>query len=81
MRRATRALVAAALLFTAAGCATGQVAAQSTGALSLSVTNPAEGTSVTLPFTVELQSGVPLGAPETGEHHVHIYFDGDDSEA
>jgi hypothetical protein len=32
------------------------------------------------PFTVELDSSVPLGPTESGEHHAHVFFDGDDSE-
>ena len=44
-------------------------------ALSVSVSQPAAGASVTVPFTVTLTSSVPLGAENTGLHHVHLYFD------
>ena len=33
-----------------------------------------------VPFTVEFESSEELGAPETGKHHVHIYFDGNEDE-
>jgi hypothetical protein len=49
------------------------------GDLSLSVTSPTDGPEVSVPFTVELESSVPLGAPETGNHHAHLYFDTDTS--
>jgi hypothetical protein len=36
---------------------------------------PSDGAQVTSPFEVQLDSSVPLGAPETGQHHVHLYYD------
>jgi hypothetical protein len=45
--------------------------------LSLSITSPADGAEVSVPFDVELESSVPLGDPETGNHHAHLYFDTD----
>ena len=30
---------------------------------------------VSAPFELQLESNVPLGPPETGLHHVHLYFD------
>ncbi len=48
--------------------------------LSLSIQRPAEGAQVRVPFTLEYTSSVPLGAPETGRHHVHIWYDGNESE-
>jgi hypothetical protein len=47
------------------------------GDLSLSITSPADGAEVSVPFDVELESSVELGAPETGNHHAHLYFDTD----
>lgn len=73
--RTLRGLVAVAVLAVAA-CGAEQAGAAPT----LSIASPAEGAALTLPFTVQLESNVPLAAPETGEHHVHVYFDGDDSE-
>ena len=48
------------------------------GALAISA--PEDGAEVSLPFTLEMTSADPLGAPETGNHHVHIFYDGDESE-
>jgi hypothetical protein len=72
--------VAAVLVFVAAGCAGEQSAGGAiAGTETLAITSPTAGTALTLPFTVELASNVPLAEPETGEHHVHVFFDGDDS--
>ena len=49
--------------------------ASADGELSLSIISPTEGAEVSVPFAVELESNVPLGAPETGNHHTHLYFD------
>jgi hypothetical protein len=35
-----------------------------------------EGAQVSSPFRVELDANVPLDDPSTGEHHVHLCFDG-----
>ena len=48
--------------------------------LSLSIEEPTEGSRVRLPFTLEYRASVPLGAPETGKHHVHIWYDGNENE-
>lgn len=49
------------------------------GAMTLSIVEPADAASVQLPFTLRLNSSVPLGTTESGQHHVHVYFDGNDS--
>jgi hypothetical protein len=49
------------------------------GGDALTISAPEDGSEVSLPFTLELDSADPLGAPETGNHHVHVFFDGDDS--
>lgn len=48
--------------------------------MTLEITSPADGDDVSAPFTVEFDSSEELGATEDGVHHVHIYWDGDDSE-
>jgi len=53
--------------------------ASTAGGLSMTVAQPASGTSVSVPFDVKVNSSVPLGATTTGLHHVHIWFDGDQS--
>jgi hypothetical protein len=49
------------------------------GGLSMTVAQPASGASVSAPFDVRINSSVPLGATTTGMHHVHIWFDGEQS--
>lgn len=63
----------AAVTLLAVGC--GDSAAGSGGSASVAIDEPSDGASVEVPFTIELSSGVDLGAPETGNHHVHIFFD------
>jgi hypothetical protein len=48
--------------------------------MSLSITTPDDGAELGVPFTVEFDSNVELGPTETGAHHVHLFWDGDDSE-
>jgi hypothetical protein len=43
--------------------------------LSLGIASPSDNGQVTTPFEVQLDSSVPLGSPETGRHHVHLYYD------
>jgi hypothetical protein len=45
--------------------------------LTLSIATPIDGAEVSVPFEVELESNVELGAPDTGNHHAHLYFDTD----
>lgn len=45
--------------------------------LTISLTEPAAGTEVSNPFDVAVDSSVDLGEPDTGRHHVHLYYDGD----
>jgi hypothetical protein len=49
------------------------------GAGELSIAKPANGAKVEMPFTLEFTSAVELGPTEKGVHHVHVFFDGDDS--
>ena len=46
------------------------------GDLSLSITSPSDGASVSEPFTVTFDASEPIGDPSTGDHHVHLCFDG-----
>lgn len=79
------ALVALMILLGAAcGSSSEDGDSPSTGAAAgggdpLSISAPENGEEVSLPFTLELDSADPLGAPDTGDHHVHVFFDGDDS--
>jgi hypothetical protein len=51
-------------------------ASAGSGNLSISIVSPSDGASVTQPFDVKVDASVPLGDPSTGDHHVHLCFDG-----
>lgn len=44
--------------------------------MTVSVSEPADGASVQLPFTLRVKSSVPLGTTKSGNHHIHVFFDG-----
>lgn len=44
---------------------------------TVQITSPSEGEVVSLPFEATIEASVPLGSPEAGLHHVHVWF-GDD---
>jgi hypothetical protein len=48
------------------------------GGMTVTVLEPAAGANVSVPFTVKVDSSVPLGPTESGKHHVHIWFDDDE---
>ncbi|MEU4363288.1 hypothetical protein [Promicromonospora sp. NPDC023987] len=50
------------------------------GGMTLEITSPQDGDTVEVPFTVELASSEELGPTDSGAHHVHVFFDGDDQE-
>ncbi|HEX5993819.1 MAG TPA: hypothetical protein VFY84_01620 [Jiangellales bacterium] len=75
------AVAAVALLVAACGADDdGTTTASADGGTTLSIVAPDDGAEVSLPFTVEFDSTEELGPTEDGVHHVHIYWDGDDSE-
>lgn len=47
------------------------------GDLTISVAGPTDGAEVSVPFEVQIDSNVPLGPPESGNHHAHLYYDTD----
>jgi hypothetical protein len=65
-------------LFAAACSSAGATTGGSSGkdGLSISIASPADGATVSEPFTVKLDASVPIGDPSTGDHHVHLCFDG-----
>lgn len=81
--------VLSALLLLAAGCGgsddttttgsgdSGSGSSSSSGGdgLSLSIVEPASGSTVSTPFTVKVQSSVPLGTRASGKHHIHVWYD------
>jgi len=88
MRLSKRARMSAVLgaiaLVGMTGCGSDTADAGSTGsgggsAQTVTIKEPADGASIDVPFTLSLDSGVELGSTDSGKHHVHLYFDGDDS--
>ncbi len=68
--------VAAALVtlgMLAASCGGGSA---SSGGPTLKIASPADGASVSEPFTLKFDASVPLGSTSTGNDHVHVCFDG-----
>lgn len=63
----------------ASGSGSGGSGGGSGGGNTVSIAEPADGSSVQMPFKVKVNSGVELGPTESGKHHVHLYFDGNDS--
>jgi hypothetical protein len=51
------------------------------GEVAITIAMPADGDEVGDSFDVELESDTEFGEPDTGLHHVHLYYDGrsDDS--
>ena len=74
-----RTAVAATLLLapaTLVACGNdGEAAGGGGGGMTVSIAEPANDATVSLPFTVKVDAGVPLGPTESGEHHVHLWFD------
>ena len=93
--RSTRSFVfatGAAALLAVAACGTSSPTASSgssgsgssgssagSSAPTLSIVSPAAGASVTAPFMLKVSSDQALGAPSTGDDHVHVFIDGSTS--
>lgn len=82
--RRTAAVVGIALVAAVAACSDDDEGSTSTGAgaesgsgdMSISIEQPTDGATVQVPFDVQLDTSVDLGEPDTGLHHVHLYYDG-----
>jgi hypothetical protein len=48
--------------------------------LSIAIDEPADGAEVSGQFAVDMTPSVEVGEPETGLHHIHLYYDGDTDE-
>lgn len=46
---------------------------------SVEIVQPGDGDALSTPFALVVDSSEELGTTDSGNHHVHIYFDGDDS--
>ena len=67
------------LTFMLAGCG-GNGGDTDAGAAGVTIDEPADGAEVAVPFPLEFSTGEALGPPETGNHHVHVFYDGDQSD-
>lgn len=73
--------IGVAMLATLAACTgTNGATGGDSGKLSVIVVEPTSGATVSTPFTVKVDSSVPLGPSESGQHHVHIWFDDNESD-
>ena len=71
--------VGAVAALTLSACGSGSQAApgaNSVGEPKVTITSPADGASVQMPFVLKWDSTVPLGPPDTGRDHVHVFVDG-----
>jgi hypothetical protein len=57
--------------------ACGSAGANSESPAKLTITSPADGSTVALPINLAFTSNVPLGPPDSGMDHVHVFTDGD----
>lgn len=72
------ALVSAlALLAAACGSDDDDVAAGGSGGPTVDIATPSDGWQVGQSFDVEFVINFPIGEPDTGRDHVHLYYDGD----
>src|SRR5262245_61351214 len=69
--------VVSALLLLAAGGGSGSSGNSGSGGsgMDLKIVQPADGTSVSTPFTVKVSASLPLGSQASGKHHIHVWFD------
>ncbi|MFN2489977.1 MAG: hypothetical protein ABR529_09615 [Actinomycetota bacterium] len=65
----------AAVVILGAACG-GSSEAGSGGNVSVAIEEPPDGARVVVPFKIELSAAVPLGPPESGNNHVHVFYDG-----
>jgi hypothetical protein len=61
-----------------AGCGGGSSDSGGDGP-SVTIEEPSDGDELTAPFTVVVDSSEDLGPTDSGNHHVHLYFDDNDS--
>jgi Bacterial Ig domain len=74
------AALALALVAAACGGDDDTASAGGGGSETVAVTAPADGATVGSSFDVELDVNFPIGEPDTGRDHVHLYYDGNRTE-
>lgn len=83
MKKWLRFLALAALVATVAGACGGDGATGAGGGeedLSIDIQEPADGDEVAIPFTLEFSSSEEIGSTDTGKHHIHVWYDGNEDE-
>lgn len=84
----TLTVLGAIVLVAATGCGSDTADAGSTGSGSgdsgsggktVTIKEPTDGATISIPFTLTVDSSVELGTTDSGKNHVHLFFDGDDS--
>jgi hypothetical protein len=80
MHRSARLVIAtavAAVTLSACGSSSGgDVSSSGKQGEQVTITSPADGASVKMPFVLRWDSTVPLGPTDSGKDHVHVYVDG-----
>ena len=73
---------ALALVLAVAGCGSDSGSDTSTGSGGdkVTITSPKDGATVKQPFMLTWDSTVPLGPPDSGKDHVHVYVDGKEND-
>jgi hypothetical protein len=74
---AAGALLAGLLL--AAGCGDDD-ASSSPSDMSIEILTPPDGEATAGSFELAVDASVPLDEPDTGMHHLHVYYDGNTAE-
>lgn len=77
--KSARLLATIAMVLAAAACDSSSGSAGSGGDASFSVAEPAANADVSVPFTVRVNSSAALGTTESGNHHIHVWFDGNEA--
>ena len=60
------------------GDSSGTPAGGSGGGPTVSIVEPADGATIKAPFQLKVKSSASLGPTQSGQHHVHLFFDGND---
>ncbi len=50
------------------------------GDMTIDIVEPGDGAEVGSEFEVDVDTSVDIGEPDTGLHHVHLYYDGNTAE-
>jgi hypothetical protein len=74
--RQVAAIATIAIALAACGSGSDETSGASSGGEKVTITSPSDGDNVDVPFMLKWDSTVPLGPPDSGKDHVHVYVDG-----